>query len=153
MCNYVEDQLLDDEKLVHRAQVHWAVYIPALLALLISVCVFSPAHLDGVPYAQYAMVAGILGSALLAVGAEIFRQTTDLVVTDRRVIAKYGFIARHTFEVQLSRVEGVNLNQSILGRLLGYAAVDIHGTGGGHVPVPFIKNPEAFRRCIGTRTI
>ena len=90
---------------------------------------------------------GLLG-AVSAIAALIERATTELAVTDRRVIYKTGIFQRHSMEMNLSKVETVGVNQSILGRLLGYGTVIVRGTGGSFEPIPFIGDPLTFRSHI-----
>jgi uncharacterized membrane protein YdbT with pleckstrin-like domain len=92
----------------------------------------------------------ILGLLALssAFGKFIKRWTTELAVTDRRVIYKERLIARRTLEMNRSRVESVDVYQSILGRLLGYGTITLRGTGGSGEPMPNIEHPLTFRSYI-----
>jgi uncharacterized membrane protein YdbT with pleckstrin-like domain len=78
----------------------------------------------------------------------IRRVTTELAVTDRRVIYKTGVFQRHSMEMNVSKVETVGVNQSILGRILGYGTVVVRGTGGSFEPIPYIGDPLNFRSHI-----
>ena len=60
------------------------------------------------------------------------RWTTELSVTNHRVIYKRGFIRRHTVEMNMDKVETVNVDQSILGRIAGYGTIHVLGTGQGY---------------------
>src|SRR5205814_9970729 len=66
-------------------------------------------------------------------------------VTDRRVIYKTGILQRHSMEMNRSKVETVGVNQSILGRVLGYGTVIVRGTGGSFESIPFIGDSLTFR--------
>jgi uncharacterized membrane protein YdbT with pleckstrin-like domain len=74
--------------------------------------------------------------------------TTELVVTDRRVIYKSGLISRHTLEMNNSKVESVDVDQSLLGRLLGFGTIVVRGTGGSLEPIRQIGDPLTFRSHI-----
>ena len=76
----------------------------------------------------------------------IWMWSTEMVVTNRRVIYKRGWIARKTEEMSLRRVEEVNLRQGILGRILIYGKVQIQGTGGSAIHLPRIGAPMRFKR-------
>ncbi len=93
------------------------------------------------------LVAAILGLLALVRGldAAIRRSTTELAVTDRRVIYKTGIFQRHSMEMNRSKVEPDGDNQKILGRILGYGTVGVRGTGGSFEPIPFIGEPLDFR--------
>jgi hypothetical protein len=74
--------------------------------------------------------------------------STELVVTNQRVIAKYGLISVTTYELMLSKVEGANIEQSVTGRLLGYGTVMVKGTGGGISPIDHVANPYKFHHFL-----
>ena len=74
-------------------------------------------------------------------GALIRQATTELVLTDRRVIYKTGLFQRHTMEMNRSKVETVGVDQSVLGRLLNYGTVIVRGTGGSFEPIRQIERP------------
>ena len=65
------------------------------------------------------------------VTAWFHRWTTETDVTNLRVVHKTGFIKRQTFEMSLDKVESVDVNQSILGRILNYGDVTVLGVGEG----------------------
>lgn len=147
---YVEKILQPDERVVARAHVHWAVFIWPVLVLIAALAVYiTSARYENEQYLFYGLLGaaaliGLLGlRRLMAVLVE--RLCTELVVTDRRVIAKVGFIRRHTWEINNSKVEGVQVNQSVLGRVLNFGSILVKGTGGGFAPVRNIADPLAFR--------
>lgn len=72
--------------------------------------------------------------------------STELAITNKRVIAKSGLISRRTIELNLSKIEGIAVDQSIVGRLFDYGSLVIGGTGGSKEPIPGIADPLAFRR-------
>lgn len=77
----------------------------------------------------------------------IIRQmTSEFVITNKRIIMKTGFITRKTFEMNLQKIESVNVDQSFWGRLLGFGSVTIIGTGGSRESFTDISNPLLFRR-------
>ena len=82
------------------------------------------------------------------IGAFIRQATTELVLTDRRVIYKTGLFKRHTMEMNRSKVETVGVDQSVLGRMLNYGTVIVRGTGGSFEPIRQIDDPLTFRNHI-----
>jgi uncharacterized membrane protein YdbT with pleckstrin-like domain len=149
---YVEQVLQPGESIVYATTLHWLVYLRALIFFALAlVCLLFAGRVD--PGGMDTALKG--GAALLcvlgivsALGALIRRATTELAVTDRRVIFKTGIFQRHTVEMNLSKVETVGVNQSILGRVLGFGTVIVRGTGGSFEPIPFIGEPLAFRNHI-----
>jgi uncharacterized membrane protein YdbT with pleckstrin-like domain len=81
------------------------------------------------------------------------RWTTETDVTNLRVVHKTGFIKRRTFEMSLDKVESVDVNQSILGRLMNYGDPTIQGVGEGTETISTVTSPLAFRSAITTRRV
>jgi uncharacterized membrane protein YdbT with pleckstrin-like domain len=75
-------------------------------------------------------------------------RTTELAVTDRRVIAKFGFIRRETIEINVSRIESVQVNQSVMGRFLNYGTIVFSGAGTPQAAIASIADPLAFRKAV-----
>ena len=140
MRSYVNEQLLTGERVQYKAETHWAIYMSAYFWTAMFVVGMLSAPPVGVIFIPFIAIAGIR--------AAVVRATTELGITDRRVIAKFGFIARYTYEKHLDRLEGINYDQSIMGRMLGYGTIRIGGMGGNPIPVPFISNPELFKRAL-----
>ena len=145
---YVAKILEEGESVTHSAAVHWAVYLPTITFLGISVAILGWGGDD-----PLIIVLGVfsiiffLTSWLLAF---IKRLSTELAVTTKRVIVKTGLIKRNTAELNRDRVEGVAVDQSVLGRILGYGTITVQGTGGGIAPIKLVDNPVDFRRAVGT---
>jgi hypothetical protein len=96
-------------------------------------------------------IGGFLAFAfgLLSFGGMMVRKaTTEICVTTDRLILKQGWIARHVDEINVDRIEGVNVMQGIIGRMLNYGRVVVRGMGVGTVPIPVIADPVGFRRAI-----
>jgi uncharacterized membrane protein YdbT with pleckstrin-like domain len=93
------------------------------------------------------MAVAALG-LLWIVAALVRRSATELAVTNRRVIAKFGLVSRSTIELNLLKVESVRVEQTVLGRLLGYGAVIVVGTGSSIDPIRFIADPIRFRQAL-----
>jgi uncharacterized membrane protein YdbT with pleckstrin-like domain len=126
MASYIEQQLGRDERVVARAKVTgWIYFLPALVTLV---------------------TMGILFPILIF--PYIQRTTTDLGVTNKRVIAKSGLISRRTIEQRIQKIESIRVNQGILGRLFDYGTIMIHGTGGATTPIAMVANPFAFKRAV-----
>lgn len=159
---YVEKILLPDERVLFAGSLHWVVYLPGLALVLLAGLI---AHFGVQPLAfvfgrgvaqNMGFIPGGLGALALLVGlgfmisAYIRQSTTELVITNRRIIAKYGFIARSTFEIMLNRITGANFDQTVLGRVLGYGTVIVHGAGGDISPFDLIGDPQGFHRALVT---
>ncbi len=154
--SYIEKIRQPDEQIIHKASIHWVVYLRAIVLLALGCAVLGWLLLQpqvGDRGFLRGTLAGVGGVLLLAsvyafVDALIERQCTELAITSLRVIAKVGFIRRRTWEINAAKVEGVEVEQSILGRLLDYGTVTVKGTGGGTAPIRSIDDPVAFRAKI-----
>lgn len=138
---YVEKNLMSDEEVVYKAKIHWMIYLSGLFFVSLGFLVAATAG-------EYAWVSMffILGGLIDLFKAFITKISTELVVTTKRVIAKFGFIKRTTMELNHSKVESLGVDQSIMQRILNAGNITVHGTGGGKtlIPVP-IDEPLKFR--------
>src|SRR5205823_3621990 len=136
----------------YATSLHWLVYLRPVILLVLSVLSLIAASAVTALIAAYTLkiIALLLGLLALLSGldAVIRRSTTELAVTDRRVIYKTGILQRHTMEMNRSKVETVGVDQSILGRMLAYGTVIVRGTGGSFEPIRFIGDPLTFRSHI-----
>ena len=87
-----------------------------------------------------------VAAIVFLVRAIVLQRTTELVVTSKRVIAKFGFISRDTLEIPHQKIESVIVKQSIFGRIFNYGSLAIRGTGGANSPIKFIVSPFDFRK-------
>jgi uncharacterized membrane protein YdbT with pleckstrin-like domain len=86
---------------------------------------------------------------IVILSAVIRRQTTELVLTDRRIITKRGLISRNTVEMNLNKVESLHIDQSLMGRIFNYGDVTVVGTGASLEPLLGISSPLDLRKKIG----
>ena len=152
---YVSRVLQPGETIVYSTKLHWFVYLWAILLVAIAIALAliawsttGNASLDlalNIAAAIFALLA--LSSAFRAF---IRRATTELAVTDQRVIHKTGLIARHTLEMNRARVESVTVDQTLLGRIFGYGTVTVRGVGSAFEPIRNIGDPLTFRNHLTT---
>jgi uncharacterized membrane protein YdbT with pleckstrin-like domain len=150
---YVRRVLQPGETVVYDTKLHWVIYIRAILLLVVCVILFAVAVFTSdnqnlslaleIAAAIFALLA--LSSALRVF---VRRATTELAVTDHRVIYKTGLLARHTIEMNRDKVESVDVDQTLLGRILGYGTIIVRGTGGSLEPIRTIGDPLTFRSYI-----
>ena len=148
---YVSRVLQPGETVVHATRMHPIIFLTAVLWFVTALVLFFMAltlqgdwRIGGEALAAAAALFGIF-SGLPAV---IRWLTTELAVTDRRVIYKAGFISRHTLEMNRSKVESVDVDQTLLGRVLGFGTITVRGTGGSLEPIRLIADPLSFRSHI-----
>lgn len=142
--SYVDNNLMVGENVVYKANIHWFIFVPGVLLLALGIFIF-PMDTENGTGPIFGFFAIIIAIVLL-VKAVILKKTTELAITTKRVIAKVGWIRRNTVELNHSKVESFNIDQSIFGRIFGFGTLVINGTGGGKTPIPSIEAPLDFRR-------
>jgi uncharacterized membrane protein YdbT with pleckstrin-like domain len=127
MASYVDNVLISGESVMHRGRVSlW-------------------------PHA-WKIVAGMLLLPLFGLGlvflawVYILYKTTEIAITNKRIIAKFGFISRSTIEINLPKVESVQVDQSVMGRMLDYGTIVISGAGAPNLSIPGAAEPLLFRK-------
>ena len=150
---YVDENLISGEKVTYRARLHWKVFfLPVLTAValaasgVISIVWGYPSQALSV----FNIVGGvlILIAAVVAIKVWIMSSSAEFAVTNKRVIIKTGFIQKDAAEIFLAKIESVGVDQTVLGRLLGFGSIIIRGTGGSQQPFPDVSAPLEFRRQI-----
>ena len=135
---YLEQVLAADEQILETAQLHWVNYLKQWFfaffgAVFFTVFLMLP---DSQP---------VLNLAIVSFGVSVYfwlkNRTTEMVITNRRVVLKRGIISVHTSEIRNVKVETVRLHQGILGRLLGYGDLVFTGTGESHTIFSVVASP------------
>ncbi len=124
---YVQDNLLNDESVVYATRVAWGSYYKRILIVVI----LAP------------VTFGL--SLLVLIDTWIVIATSEIAITNKRVIVKLGFIRRNTFEIMLSKTESIQVNQEIMGRILNYGDLVI-SSAGEKIPISNVKGPLEFRK-------
>jgi len=149
---YYTKVLQPDETVKVVGRLHWSIYIRGLVVLAVAVVMLVGSlrlsDPEGQRYAQWAAgVVGVLG-LLLLLGAWIRRRATEIVVTDLRVIYKVGVLSRRTVEMNVSKIETVDVEQGLAGRIWDYGTLLIRGTGSGFEPLEGVGSPLSIRNAI-----
>ena len=153
--SYVREVLQPDEEIRFRTNVHWFVYLPAMVMFVVGIA-FALWY-TAAP-SQHLMLMLLILSGLSAVpGVLLFipawlkRFGTEIAVTDRRVIYKTGLVQRDTTEINMAKIESVDVSQSILGRVFAFGTLTIRGTGETIEALRNIASPLQFRNAIMVR--
>ena len=123
---YIEENLLTEENVRFKAKISFYAFVPHLLLMIVGI------------------------GFITIIRPLISYFTTEIGVTNKRFIFKTGLISRDSLELNLTKVENVRINQSIIGRILGYGDVTVIGTGGTRAVVNFIDNPQNLKREISS---
>ena len=116
MSSYVLENLVKNEEIVYWGKIHWINFIS---------------------------LRGFLSLFILPM---IDNWTSEYAITNKRVIIKVGLIRRRTVEMNISKIESINVDQSILGRVLDYGDILIVGTGGTKESFDTLASPIQFRK-------
>jgi uncharacterized membrane protein YdbT with pleckstrin-like domain len=151
--SYVAEVLQPGETLRFSTNIHWFVYLKAILALIVGLVLLGWYYAEGqsVFVLLFGGVVFTLTAVILAVPAWLRRFGTEVAVTDRRVIYKTGLIQRHTIEINIDKIESADVDQSIVGRLFGFGSITIRGTGEGVEPLRNIAQPLQLRNAVLVR--
>jgi uncharacterized membrane protein YdbT with pleckstrin-like domain len=117
MGRYVNNHLIRGEEVVFETRLHWITFL-SFKSLI-----------------------------TLTLSAWFARGFSEFVITNRRIIIKTGIISRTSFEMNLSKIESVNVDQSIAGRIFNYGSITIIGSGGTRESFHDIAKPLAFRKA------
>jgi uncharacterized membrane protein YdbT with pleckstrin-like domain len=148
--NYVDSILEPNERVVFRTTLSWTLYVPALLLAICAVALL----ILGANHPQFGLVGLLLAGLLTLIAFFSFvrawfrRWTTEIAVTDRRIILKRGFIRRHTVEMNMQKVESVDVDQTQIGRIFNYGSVTIRGTGSSFENLRMVDSPLKLRSTI-----
>lgn len=162
---YVDRNLVPGETLLYRTRHHWLVLlgplfgglllmVPGVALLVEAIATRDTAGLavGGTVISPKLMVS--FGAVLVVAAIITFsygvakRNATEMAVTNRRVLIKTGMSSRRTLDLMLSRVESIGVEESAVGRMLGYGSVVVRGTGGTPEPFLMIAHPQEFRRAV-----
>ncbi|MFP4098889.1 MAG: PH domain-containing protein [Alphaproteobacteria bacterium] len=137
MIRKIKSLLVEDEQVVRDARVHWVVFGAPVLYALIGVAVwvsFQP------------LVGGVILLMTLypVYTASIHYTMTHLVLTDKKVLVRVGFLTRDWVQMAFDKVENAYLEEPIVGRYLGYSTVVVSGIGAGAIAVPYVADGDVF---------
>lgn len=148
--SYVDSNLVPGEAVLYRTGVSPWAYMQHVLvsSALMAVAWYLWSHHEQLAAYVPATIAG--AAVLLLMLSWSLRTANELAVTTERVIIKVGWLRVKSAMLYLSRVEGVEVNQSVVGRILGYGTVQVRGVGTEVFPVRYVQDPLRFRREIFT---
>ena len=103
----------------------------------------SPAGGMRIVYALFILIGGVT-----VAWPFIARRSTELAVTDDRLIAKFGMLSTHSIEIRLDKIEAVRVSQTFIGKVLNFGDILVTGTGTTFDPIANISNPMEFRSAL-----
>ena len=159
--SYVESNLIPGEQVLYKTGLHWVVLVwPVFFAAFFGLgglplllgSIFSIGDKSGSAGGMAVFALSLLAVAgLFILLGYLTRKATEMAVTNKRIVIKTGLLSRRTFELLLSKVESIGVEEGMLGRMLGYGSVVVRGTGGTPEPFKNVAHPLEFRRQVQQR--
>jgi hypothetical protein len=153
--SYVESNLVPGEVVIYQTRLHWIVMLGHIviclllgsLGVFLLYYAFSQTGIEN--RSLHIMEGGGVGLIVCGIVAILMgmvrRNATEMAVTNRRVVIKTGLTSRKTIEMLLNKVESIEVSETAFGRMLGYGAIVVIGTGGTPEPFPRVAHPLEFR--------
>ncbi|OGR66846.1 MAG: hypothetical protein A2081_02965 [Elusimicrobia bacterium GWC2_61_19] len=140
---YIDTNLLEGEQVLYRTKLHWMVFFWTAVWILLGLLSAIGGNNNSSGAAFFFFIALITG-----ISALINYKTAEFGITNKRVLIKVGFIRRKSLETLLAKIEGIQVDQSLFGRMLNYGTITVTGTGGTHTPFARIATPLEFRKKV-----
>lgn len=137
MIRNIKSVLAGNEAVLHDSRVHWVVFSAPVFYAVIGLAV-------GIFF--HPLVGGVilLMDLYPAYIATVFYLTTHLVLTNKKILGRTGFLSRNWTQLNLNRIETAYLQEPLAGRWMGYSSVIVRGTGAGSIAFPYIINGDVF---------
>jgi hypothetical protein len=144
--SYIASTLLHGEAVAYRTRLHWKLYaVPALVTVfLLAPLTYWALRSD----IKWLALVPVLAMVALLLPAWLRRVSSEFAVTNKRVLMKVGVLHTRSFELLLSKVEGIAVNQRLLGKVFNYGDIVVTGSGGTQESFADIQNPLQFRHAL-----
>jgi hypothetical protein len=137
-------RLEPDEKLVHEASGHWAVFLLPLLVITVTgILALGPFGVVGLAVAGTLYVIVLPGTAVMSLGRFI---NSAIVITDQRVLVGYGLLRQKTSSVERKRLTATGVKQHAIGKLLGYGKLTLVDRDGNSRIIPGLRRPRRIAK-------
>jgi uncharacterized membrane protein YdbT with pleckstrin-like domain len=148
--SYTTRHLMSGEVVVRQTRLHSIIFLPAATLLLLAIILFAVIYRAGEDARKELVIPEVIALVALTAAIPPFvrRSSSEFVVTNKRVLVKIGFLRRHSTEILLRQVEGITVDQGILGRMLGFGTIVVEGTGSDRTPYRGIASPMEFRLAV-----
>lgn len=145
--SYIDNNLSSGETVLYRTRLHWiamfghfiTAFVVTVAGISLLITSFSKLNDTNGDSGQLAVFGLLLLFAAVVIVVVAFwkRSATEMAVTNKRVMVKVGLLSRRSTQIMLSKIESVQVDQSVVGRMLSFGTIVIRGVGG--TPEPFVK--------------
>ncbi len=144
--------LLEGEKIIYEGKLHWIIFLkPAIICVILLCIVVSVIHQVQREVMHVALGLGFLAfffGLLMATPALLKYWSSWIVITNKRVIARMGLLSKRSFDMLLIKIEGISVDQNLLGRLLDYGTIIVRGIGGGKEYFSHFRSPAEISKQV-----
>lgn len=137
MLEKIQSMLTEGEEVKNQAEIHNIVFVWPIILLLIAL-------LLGMFFHPIMGVVVFILALYPAYNAYIHYKMTDLILTNKKVMSRTGFLSRDWIRMDFDKIENAYLEEPIIGRFLGYSTVIVSGVGSGEVSVTQVENGNKF---------
>ena len=150
-----KNYLSNKERIVYETHLHWVLFIESVSYLVIALLISAAAYKYGGEYAK--LIHYISLPFWLYGGVKVFLEwiqhaSADFIITNSRVILKVGVLKRSSLSIPLTKIESIEIDQTLIGQLLGFGTIHITGTGTATSKFEYISSPGTFRQRIQQAT-
>ncbi len=137
MIEKIKSLLTENEEVVRVGRIHWVIFIPSALYCFI-------AFLVAVFFHPLVGAVILLLSLYPIYNAFIAYWMTYLVLTNKKVLSREGFLSRDWTRMEFDKIENAYLEEPIVGRYIGYSTVIVSGVGAGSISVSNVIDGAGF---------
>lgn len=144
--HYTEKHLMDEESVVYRTKLNWSMYLKSVAILLLGLLglLSFPGGATSKGFGILCILIGLVSAVMVFLKI----RTSEFVVTNRRVLIRMGRVKSESLETLLTEVEGIQVEQGFLGKLVKSGSVIIRGAGGTFNLFQAVHNPFDFRNAV-----
>ncbi len=143
--SFIQKNLAPNERIIHLGKLHWWIYVKSLFFLILgTLLAFGSTTGSGVSAAGgFLMACAVIGLLITYVG----QKSSEFALTNKRVMFKTGVFSRKMVELQLNKADGMQIEQSLLGRVFNFGKVRVTSTGVVENFYP-VADPFGFKKQV-----
>lgn len=143
---FIEGRLVKGEEVVKSAVIHKAIFWQSIAVLIFAVLV-------GLFLARELGILLLIVAGLMALYAHARRVVLTFVLTNKRVLVRYGLLQMDVVDIRFDKIESIELERMPTGMMMGYANVVVMGTGNRYISIPYVANGRAIRKAYNDMTL
>ncbi len=143
--SYIKKTLQNDERIELQVKLHWINYVyPVFLLIMALIMWIYYTILSSYNKSDWFWL--VIFSAGWGIYEFLKRWTVEMAVTNKRVVIRRGIIGINSDEIKNLKIEGIEVEQSVMGRILNYGNVCFGGVGVGRLVFNDVDDPWYIKR-------